>query len=120
MTDSFHDFVEELFEPFAPLKIKRMFGGAGVWSGQQIFAILADDVIYLKCDPALREALEAEDGEVFIWTNPKTGAVNEMQYVSLPSAALDDPEDAADWARRALDVGLKAAKAKPKKKKKKT
>lgn len=102
----------ELFEPLEPLKIKRMFGGAGVWSGDQIFAILADDVIYLKADAELRAALESEGGEVFVWTNPKTGAVNEMQYVSLPTTALDDPDEAELWARKALDVGLKASKAK--------
>ena len=117
MAESFHEFVEELFAPLAPLRIKRMFGGAGVWSGEQIFAILADDVIYLKADAGLRAALEAEGGEVFVWTNPKTGKTNEMQYVSLPSAALDDPDQAADWARRALDVGLKATKAKAAKRK---
>jgi len=116
VTNSFFQFVEELFEPLAPLKIKRMFGGAGVWSGDQIFAILADDVIYLKSDPELRAELEAEGGEVFVWTNPKTGKTNEMQYVSLPSAALDDPEEATLWARKALDVGLKASKPKPRKK----
>lgn len=115
MATSFHDFVEELFAGMGPLKIKRMFGGAGVWSGEQIFALLADEVIYLKTDAVLRAALEAEGGEVFQWTNPKTGVINEMQYVSLPSEALDDPDLATSWARQALDVGLKASAAKSRK-----
>ncbi|MEM8634053.1 MAG: TfoX/Sxy family protein [Pseudomonadota bacterium] len=114
MAETFHDFVDELFAPLEPLKIKKMFGGAGVWSGDQIFAILADDVIYLKVDPNLRAELEGEGGEIFIWTNPKTGVMNEMQYVSLPTSALDDHEEAAMWARKALDVGLKASKGKKK------
>ncbi|MEO0882369.1 MAG: TfoX/Sxy family protein [Pseudomonadota bacterium] len=116
MTDTFHAFVAELFAPLEPLKIKKMFGGAGVWSGDQIFAILADDIIYLKADEQLRADLEAKGGDVFTWTNPKTGTTTEMQYVSLPSTALDDPEEAAIWARKALDVGLRASKSKPKKK----
>tara|TARA_R110001606_G_scaffold278903_1_gene427461 strand:- start:1848 stop:2216 length:369 start_codon:yes stop_codon:yes gene_type:complete len=114
--DPFHDFVADLFAPLGDVRIKRMFGGAGVYAQGVMFALLADDVIYLKTDAALRSALEAEGGEAFVWERPSDGKRMEMGYVSLPSAAMDDADDASAWGRRALSVALAAKKSRPKQK----
>ena len=116
--DPFHEFVIELFAPMGPVSIRRMFGGAGVCCEGLMIALLFSDTIFLKTDPALRAALEAESGEPFLWTKPSTGEIIDMGYVSLPSSAMDDPDEASDWGKRALAVARAAkAKAKPKKKK---
>jgi DNA transformation protein and related proteins len=114
--DPFHHFVADLFAPLGGVRIKRMFGGAGVYAQGVMFALLADDVIYLKTDAALRTALEAEGGEAFVWERPSDGKRMEMGYVSLPSAAMDEADDASTWGRRALSVALAAKKPKPAKK----
>jgi DNA transformation protein and related proteins len=111
--DPFHEFVAELFGALGPVTIKRMFGGAGVWKDGLMFALLADEVIYLKADPALRADLSAEGGGPFLWTKPSTGEQVDLGYVSLPSAALDDPDEAAAWGRRAVAVARAKATAKP-------
>jgi DNA transformation protein len=49
-------FVQDLLADFAPLRIKRMFGGAGIYSGDLFFAILAEDNLYLKVDDGNRAA----------------------------------------------------------------
>lgn len=59
--DSFHDLVCELFAGVGRVQIKRMFGGAGVYADGLMFALLAEDSIYLKADDALKAAL-AEEG----------------------------------------------------------
>ncbi|MFT5776028.1 TfoX/Sxy family protein [Hyphomonas sp.] len=114
--DPFHDFVTDLFAPMGDVRIKRMFGGAGVYAQGMMFALLAEDVIYLKTDAALRSALEFEGGEAFVWERPSDGKRMEMGYVGLPSAAMDDADDASAWGRRALSVALAAKKPKPAKK----
>ncbi|HEY0052651.1 MAG TPA: TfoX/Sxy family protein, partial [Caulobacteraceae bacterium] len=57
---AFGDWVREHFAALEPIEIKRMFGGASVYSGGLIFALLDDGVVWLKADeesePALREA----------------------------------------------------------------
>ena len=109
--DPFHEFVMELFAPMGPVSVRRMFGGAGVFREGLMFALLADDVIYLKTDAALRAELEAEGSEPFLWTRPGDGKVVDMGYVSLPADAMDEPDAASDWGRKAFAVAV-AAKAK--------
>lgn len=116
--DAFHEFVAELFEPLGHIRIKRMFGGAGVYAHDVMFALLAEDVIYLKVDDELQEALEREGAEPFRF-EMKDGKVAEMKYFRLPDAAMDDPQAASDWGRRALDVALKAKSAKTSKRRSK-
>jgi DNA transformation protein len=117
--DSFHDFVKELFAGLGPVQVKRMFGGAGVYADGLMFALLADDVVYLKTDEALRAELEAEGCAPWVWepgSGPRRGEKIETSYLRLPDAALDDPDDAARWGRKALAVARAKAKAKPKRK----
>ena len=116
--DPFHEFVAELFEPLGHIRIKRMFGGAGVYALDVMFALLADDEIYLKVDDALKDALEDEGSTPFRFVT-KDGKVAEMKYYRLPDAAMDDAEEASIWGRRALDVALKAKSTKPSKRKRK-
>jgi DNA transformation protein len=111
--DPFHEFVAELFAPMGPVSIRRMFGGAGVFRDGLMFALLGDDTVYLKTDAQLRVDLEAEGSAPFIWTKPSTGEEIDMGYVSLPSSAMDDPDEASAWARRALAVAKAKAAAKP-------
>lgn len=121
MADSFHDFVRELFAGLGPIKVKRMFGGAGVYADGVMFGLLADDAIYLKADDTLKAALTEEGCGPFVWTpssGPRAGEKIDMGYWRLPDAALDDPDLAAEWGAKALAVAKAKAKAKPKAKKK--
>ena len=110
----FHTYVEDLFARVGRVRIRKMFGGAGVYAGEDMFALLDADRIYVKADDRLRADLEAEGGEVFKWTNPSTGKTIEMSYVSLPVNALDDREEASVWAQKALGVAMQARRAKVK------
>lgn len=114
--DPFHEYVMELFEPLGQVTIRRMFGGAGVYAGGVMFALLADEEIYLKVDDALKARLEAEGSEPFVF-NFKDGKSGTMNYYRMPSGAMDNAEDASDWGRAALDVALKAKAGKTRKKK---
>ena len=79
-----------------------MMGGLTLYCDGQIFAIVTgEERIYLKAAGRLAEALAAEGAEQFAYTR-RDGVTARMGYWSLPDAALDDPEAACDWARRAL------------------
>lgn len=111
------DHVAELFAGLGDVSIRRMFGGAGVYAQGVMFALVDDDVVYLKIDEPLRGDLEAEGSLPWIYTaakGPRAGAPVQTGYWSLPDAALDDPDAACAWARRALGVALAKQAAKPK------
>ena len=81
--DAFHEFVMELFTPMGPVSVRRMFGGAGVFKDGLMFALLSDDVIYLKTDAALRAAFaRVQDLDC-----PVHWSVKE-QHAAAPSACL--------------------------------
>jgi DNA transformation protein len=111
----FHAFVEELFAGLGPVRIRRMFGGAGIYAGEVMFGLIDDETIYLKTDDALKAEL-AEAGSVGWVYSRAPGKWEETSYWRLPEAALDEPDEAAAWARKSLAVAEAKAAAKPKRK----
>lgn len=98
-------FVLELFDGLGRLSTRAMMGGLTLYCDGQVFAIVAGgERIYLKAAGPLAEALAAEGAEQFAYTR-RDGVTARMGYWSLPDAAVDDPEAACDWARRALAAG---------------
>lgn len=121
MASGFHDFVTELFAGMGTVTVKRMFGGAGAYADGLMFLLISDDAIYLKADETLKAELRVEGSGPFVWEpegGPRAGEKVELGYWRLPDAALDDPDLAAAWGRKALAVAKAKAKAKPKAKKK--
>ena len=111
----FHDFVQDLFGPLGPVRIRRMFGGAGIYAGEVMFGLIDDETIYLKTDAGLQAELAAEGSVAWVYSRAP-GKWEETSYWRLPEAALDDPDQASAWARKALAVAeAKAAQKKPRK-----
>lgn len=109
---AFGDWVLEHLAGLGPLRIRRMFGGAGLYAGDRMFALLDDGVIWLKADAELAALLTAEGARQFTFP-AKDGETMTIAYWSMPEAALDDPGLATDWARHALTVAeAKAGSAK--------
>lgn len=119
--NSFHDYVKELFAGMGRVEIKRMFGGAGGYSGGLMFLLLADDTIHIKADDALKSELREEGSGPFVWepqSGPRKGEKLDLGYWRLPDAALDDPDLAVEWGRKALAIAKAKASAKAPKAKK--
>ena len=96
-SDSFRDFVLEQLAALDSLRSKRMFGGYGLYSGEQFFGIVFDGRLYFKTHfETLPEYLE-HHAAVF--------APSEKQvlknYREVPVDILEDSERLLHWARRA-------------------
>jgi DNA transformation protein and related proteins len=102
----FRDFIEELLGSLAPVRIRPMFGGAGISADGMNFGLIIDDTLYLKVDDRNRAAFEAEGMSPFAYQ--AKGKPVTTSYWRVPDRLLEDPDEIADWARQALD----AAKAK--------
>ena len=107
------DFVEFVLERLAPLgemRARAMFGGYGVYVGDTIFAIVVDDVLYLKTDHTSCERFIAKGLGPFTYAaQDKTVA---MKYYEAPSEIFEDDDAMQSWIRQAIDVALKTKAAK--------
>lgn len=95
-------FAKELFSGLGPITTRRMMGGMCLYHDGTIFAIMhSDGTLLLKGAGDFIAELEAAGcGR---WTYSRDGGkISAMPYWTLPDAALDDPDLACDWARRAL------------------
>jgi DNA transformation protein and related proteins len=91
-------FALELFEVLGDLSSRKMVGGLAIYRGGVIFAMLSrDGRLFLKARDGLAEAMAAEGCVQFGADHGR-----KMPYWTLPEAALENPELASDWARRAL------------------
>ena len=105
--------LQEQLGSLGTIKVRRMFGGAGVYCDGVMFALIADDVVYLKASAADHPAFEAERLGPFTYDKGR-GATATMSYWQMPERLLDDTDELCLWARRAIAASL-AAKAKPQK-----
>ena len=84
------DDIRELFAAFGTVMVRRMFGGAGIYAGETMFALAHEGVIYLKADPHTAPAFEREDLAPFTYTT-RDGKRAVMSYRSLPERLYNDP-----------------------------
>ncbi len=103
---AFREHVSDLLATFGEVKIKLMFGGAGVYYKDQMFALLAGERIYLKVNEETRAAFEAERCKPFVFES-KDGETIMTSYVEVPPRLLDDTEELARWAQRAYEAAIK-------------
>lgn len=95
-------FVLELFDGLGHVTARTMMGGLALYADGQIFAIVTGgERVYLKAAGRLAADLASQGAEQFTYAR-KDGVTARMGYWSLPDHALDDPDAACAWARRAL------------------
>ncbi|MFG1423452.1 TfoX/Sxy family protein [Roseixanthobacter liquoris] len=105
------DDIRELFASFGPVDVRRMFGGAGLYADSTMFALEAGGELYLKVDDGFALDLAARGSVPFSYE--AKGRRTIMSYWKVPESALDDGDDLAALARRALDIARAARRAKP-------
>lgn len=110
---SFKEFLIEQMAGFGPVTIRPMFGGAGVYHDGLMFALVADEVLYLKVDEANRPAFEAENLPPFVYSRKDQKI--DMSYFRSPERCMDDADEMAIWCRTAYGAALNAARKTPKK-----
>ena len=103
-------YVIDQFAPVAKLVSRRMFGGIGLYAEGLFFALIDNDVLYLKVDDRNRPDYVARGAR------PLQPLANDptysMNYFQLPEDVLEDPDTLRIWARKSLDAALTRALAK--------
>lgn len=100
------EFLKEVFYEFGDLSVRKMFGGYGIYHQGVMFALVADEALYLKVDASIKHYFDELDLPAFEYD--KNGKTVSMSYCLAPEAIYDDPEEAALWANRSYKVALSA------------
>ena len=105
VTPGFMDFVVEQLDACGAIVTKRMFGGVGIYSGEVFFALVDNDILYLKVGDSNREDFTRAGGEPF---RPFGDDRDKMQYYSVPASVLEDADALCAWGRKAIAVAIAA------------
>lgn len=108
----YRDWVYEQLREAGNVTGRAMFGGYSLYLDGLIFALIADDVLYLKVDDENRPDFESAGMGPF---RPFKDGSEVMQYYEVPADVLEDRQRLAEWARQAADVSRRAASRKKRK-----
>lgn len=110
MADEFVNWCVELLSPLGRVRVRRMFGGHGLYVDELFIAIVMAERLYLKVDEETRPRFEAAGCERFVYTTAK-GEHGALHYWSAPDEAMDAPDQMQPWGRWALASALRAQAA---------
>jgi DNA transformation protein len=110
-TADFARYAVELLSAAGRVAARRMFGGYGLYCDGVFFALIADDVLYLKADDVNRPELEQAGSAPFVYEAKGRRAT--MAYWRAPDEAMESRAAMAPWARSALAAALRARAARP-------
>jgi len=111
----FLDHAVELLRASGPVRVKRMFGGWGIYRDEVFFALVMDDTLFLKVDAESAPEFDARGLPPFTFDKP-SGETVVTSYRVAPEEALESPAEMAAWARLAYAAALRARATKKKRK----
>lgn len=104
----FIDYLLELLQETGDVKVRPMFGGYGIYQHGIMFALVADEVLYLKTDEDNLAEFEQRGLQPFHYE--RNGKQLSMSYSEAPGEALDDPDEMTLWAGKAIDAARRSMK----------
>ena len=102
---SFLTFVLEQLGHVRELSNKRMFGGAGLYSGEWFFGVIDNDTLFFKVDDETRPKYRKKKMPAFM---PVPGQAAMGGYYQVPPSVLEDADELPAWAAEAIEVSKRA------------
>jgi DNA transformation protein and related proteins len=106
VSDEFVDYVVDQLSRWGEVSVRRMFGGAGLNREGAMFAVIAEDVAYLKVDDSNRDDfLRAGSGPFEPYPDKIKTTIR--TYFEIPADVLENPDELARWAQRSWTIARK-------------
>jgi len=97
--------MSELLAPLGQIRPRRMFGAVGLYCDGAFFAIISDDVLYLKGDAQTKDRFDAMAMKPFA---VPSGRPMTLSYFEVPGEWLDEEEQLLEFAHMALGAAHRA------------
>lgn len=104
ISNEFVEYVRDQLSEWGEVSVRRMFGGAGLYRFGKMFALVADDVVYLKVDETNREKYLAAGSEPL---KPFPHRATVLSFYEVPPEVLESPEKFGQWAGESLSIQLR-------------
>ena len=91
---------------------RRMFGGIGLYAGDEFFGLIDEGTLYFYADATTRPRYEARGMGPFEYAPGKVL----KSYYQVPVDILEDDAALAEWAREAVEVHKKKPRSRGNKK----
>lgn len=107
--DTLIQHTAELLAPWDAISARRMFGGWGIYRGALMFALVADDLLYMKSGAVLRELVGDLELIPFTYEKPLPDGKKKkvvMSYAAVPPDVLEDGTSLCRWAEAAYQDAL--------------
>jgi DNA transformation protein len=105
------EFLAEQLGPLGDITWRAMMGGYCLYCDGIVFALVANQALFLKADSENRGAFEARNLQPF---RPFDGP-GTMSYYEAPPEIFEDPDAVRQWAGGAVEAGRRAQSKKRKK-----
>jgi DNA transformation protein len=105
LKNEYLDYLLEWLSPLGDIAAKSMFGGHCLYCGGVVFALVADNTLYLKVDDATRPRFESLGLAPF---RPYPIRTEVMQYYPPPAEFFEDPDTMRHWGSAAVEAGKRA------------
>jgi DNA transformation protein len=115
--NSFKEFVLDQLSTLPELRVRALFGGHGLYCGDNFFGILDEGRLFFKTDS--RSQLDYTGRGMGPFTYQAKGKVMTLAYHEVPPDMLEQPHELTIWARRAVQIAAAKAKNPSKRKKRK-
>ena len=104
VSNSFLEYILDQLSEWGNVTIRRMFGGAGLYRDGKMFALVANDVVYLKVDETNKDKYLAAGSSPL---KPFPGRPTILSYFEIPPDILEDEEELIEWAEESLSIQKK-------------
>ncbi len=110
---AFANHLLDLLRELGPVRARAMFGGHGLLLDGVMFALLANEQMYLKVDEQSIELFNARQLSQFQFE--ARGKTVALSYCQAPAEAMESAEHALVWARLGLQAAMRANAGKARK-----
>lgn len=107
MSKEFAEYIAEMLEPFGNIKMRKMFGGYGIYKNGLMFALIADSELYFKANQKTAEIFKSQNLEPF--TYKAKGKTIALSYYKIPQEIIDDEQLLEEYFKMAYDSAIKTA-----------
>lgn len=103
----FASYVVDMLQTMGPVYSKKMFGGHGIFLEGLMFALIADNELFLKTDAESEGDFRGRGLQPFTYN--KKGKLIKMSYYQAPEEAMEDSDIMNEWGNKGYTAALRAA-----------